>query len=94
MEPVLSRYSHVFHLDDYSPFKGTDLVKHQIVTGDARPIRKAPYRVPFALRQEMETQVKDMLKNGHGYLRAIPNKRKWKSLTIDLLRPPEVLPGR
>jgi hypothetical protein len=64
MEPVLSRYRHVFHLDENGPFKGTDLVEHQIVTGDAKPIRKAPYRVPFALRQEMETQVKDMLKKG------------------------------
>jgi hypothetical protein len=42
MEPVLSRYSHVFHLDENSPFKGTDLVEQRIVTGDARPIRKAP----------------------------------------------------
>jgi hypothetical protein len=62
MEPVLGRYSHVFHLDENSPFKGRDLGDHRIVTGDARYIRKAPYRVPFALRQEMETQVKDMLK--------------------------------
>jgi hypothetical protein len=58
MESVLSRYSYVFHLDKNSPFKGTDLVEHHIVTGDGW---KAPYRVPFALRQEMETQVKDML---------------------------------
>jgi hypothetical protein len=64
LEPVLSRYNHVFHLDENSPFKGTELVEHQIVTGDARPTRKAPYRVPFALHQEMETQVKDMLKRG------------------------------
>jgi hypothetical protein len=64
MEPVLSKYTHVFHLDENSPFKGTDLVKYQIVTADARPIRKAPYRVPLALRQEMETEVKDMLKRG------------------------------
>jgi hypothetical protein len=60
----LSRYSHVFYLDENSPFKGTDLVGHRIVTGNARPIRKAPYMVPFALRQEMETQVKYMLKRG------------------------------
>jgi hypothetical protein len=49
MEPVLRKYRHVFHLDENSQFKGTDLVDHQIVTGDARPTRKAPYRVPFAL---------------------------------------------
>jgi hypothetical protein len=62
MDPVLSRYNHLFHLDENSPFKGTDLVEHQIVKSDARTSRKAPYRVPFALRQEMETHVKDMLK--------------------------------
>jgi hypothetical protein len=64
MEPVLSRYSHEFHLDENSPFKGTDLVEHHLVTGDTRPIRKGPYSVPYALLQEMETQVKDMLKKG------------------------------
>jgi len=64
MEPVLRKYRHVFHLYEDSPFPGTDLVEHRIVTGDARPIRKAPYRVPFALREEMESQVRDMLCKG------------------------------
>jgi hypothetical protein len=64
MEPVLSRYSHVFTLEENIPLKGTDLVEHQIVTGDATPIRKAPYWVPFALRRDMKTQMKDMLKKG------------------------------
>jgi hypothetical protein len=35
-----------------------------IITGNAQPIRKAQYRVPFALWQEMENQVKDMRNNG------------------------------
>jgi len=64
MEPVLHKYKNVFHMNEDSQFQGTDLVEHRIITGDARPIRKAPYRVPFALRDEMETQVKDMLHKG------------------------------
>jgi hypothetical protein len=54
----------VFHDDEEAEFKGTDLVEHRIITGDARPIRKAQYRVPYALRGEMEGQVKNMLKKG------------------------------
>jgi hypothetical protein len=40
------------------------VVEHRIITGDAQLIRKAQYRVPFALREEMESQVQDMLKKG------------------------------
>jgi hypothetical protein len=40
------------------------LIEHRIITGDAKPIRKAPYRVPFALKKEMENQVQDMLNKG------------------------------
>jgi hypothetical protein len=32
----------------------TNVTVHKIVTGDATPIKKAPYRTPFALRQEMD----------------------------------------
>jgi hypothetical protein len=39
-------------------------VEHRIITGDARPFRKAPYRVAYTLRDEMERQVKDMLNKG------------------------------
>jgi hypothetical protein len=61
MKQVLRKYRHVFHREGSNDFKGTDLVKHEIITGDARSIRKAQYRVPFALRKEMEDQVQDML---------------------------------
>jgi hypothetical protein len=39
-------------------------VEHTIVTADSKPIRKAPYRVPFALRKEMQNQVQEMLAKG------------------------------
>jgi len=40
------------------------LAEHKIVTGYAKPIRKSPYRVPFALRREMEDQIQKMLNKG------------------------------
>jgi hypothetical protein len=64
MEPVLRKYKHIFHVERSNDFKGTDLIEHRITTGDAKPIRKGPYRVPFALK-EMENQVQDMLKGDY-----------------------------
>jgi len=64
IEPVLMKYAHVFHDENTNDFKGTKVIEHQILVGDAKPIRKPPYRTPFVLRQEMETQVQEMLKKG------------------------------
>ena len=54
----------MFHDDEAAEFQGTDLVEHRIITADTRPIRKAQYRVPYALREEMEGQIRTMLKKG------------------------------
>jgi hypothetical protein len=62
MEPVLWKYRHVIHDEGSKDFRCTDLAENWIITGDARPIRKRLYRVPFSLREEMETQIQDMLK--------------------------------
>jgi hypothetical protein len=43
MKPVLRKYRHIFHAEGSNDFKGTDLIEHRIITGDAKPIRKAPY---------------------------------------------------
>jgi hypothetical protein len=64
MEPVLIKYRHVFHYEGNNDFKGTDLVEHKIVTGNAQPIRKVPYWVPFALRKEMQNQIQHMRAKG------------------------------
>jgi hypothetical protein len=62
MEPILEKYRHIFHEEGSNDFRGADLVEHKIVTGNAKPIRKLPYIVPFALRKEMENQVHNMLR--------------------------------
>jgi len=45
-------------------FKGTRVIEHEIPLNDTRPIRKPQYRVPYALREEMQTQVENMLDRG------------------------------
>jgi hypothetical protein len=58
------KYEHVFHDENTNDFKGTKVTEHQVLVGDASPIRKPPYRTPFALRKEMQNQVDQMLKKG------------------------------
>ena len=64
MEPILIKYRHIFHEEGSNYFRGTDLVEHKIVTGNAKPIRKPGYRVPFAVIKEMESQIETMLRKG------------------------------
>jgi hypothetical protein len=40
------------------------MVKHEINTGDAQPIKKTPYRIPHALKPVVEEHIEDMLKKG------------------------------
>ena len=60
MEPILIMYRRIFHEEGSNDFRGTDLVEHKIITGNAKPIREPPYRVPFALRKEMESHIETM----------------------------------
>ena len=64
LEPVLLKYAHVFSDEETSDFEGTDIIDHQILVGDARPIRRPHYRSPFAFCDEMKTQVENMLRKG------------------------------
>jgi hypothetical protein len=64
IEPVLLKYAHVFHDEETNDFKGSDIIEHQILIGDSRPIKRPPYRVPYALRDEMKKQVTEMLDKG------------------------------
>jgi hypothetical protein len=61
---VLKKYAHVFHDEDRKDSKSTNVIEHRIEVNDTTPIRRPQYGTPFALRGEMESQVKDMLKKG------------------------------
>jgi hypothetical protein len=64
IEPALVEYANVFHDAETNDFKGTDLVEHEILFGEARPIKRQHYRIPYALRDEMKTQIQQMLDKG------------------------------
>ena len=64
IEPVLRKNAHVFHDEESNDFKEINVIEHQILVGDANPMRRPPYRTPYALRQEMQTQVQNMLNKG------------------------------
>jgi hypothetical protein len=42
----------------------TSQVQHTIETGDARPIKRNPYRIPHALKPVVDEQIDDMLEKG------------------------------
>jgi hypothetical protein len=58
----------IAHIDLFAKNKEdlgtTDLVQHEINTGDAKPIRQAARRLPIHQRQEEKEQVEAMLKRG------------------------------
>jgi hypothetical protein len=49
IEPVIMKNAHIFHDEETNDFKGTTVIEHEIPIGDARPIRRPPYRTPYTL---------------------------------------------
>jgi len=52
--PVINEYSDLFRYDRSGKLPCTNKGFHGIRTGDVAPIRKTPYKVPFALKDEMK----------------------------------------
>ena len=57
----LQKYAGVFATSS-TDLGRTGIVKHRIDTGDARPIRQRPRRLPLKQREEEKQQIEDMLK--------------------------------
>jgi hypothetical protein len=62
--PVLEEYIDLFSDVDTGRLPCTTKGCHEIRTGDALPIKKNPYRVPYALKDEMKRQLDTMLEKG------------------------------
>ena len=60
---MLLEYKDVFSRDDRDIGR-TDLVQHHVDTGDAKPIKQSPRRLPPGHRRELEKQVLDLLDRG------------------------------
>ena len=62
LETVLQRYKHLFYGLGSIELVCSSQVEHSIETGDARPIKRTPYRIPCALKPVVEEHIDDMLK--------------------------------
>ena len=62
LEPVLRKYKHLFYGLGSAELGSTSQVEHSIETGDARPIKKNPYRTPHALKPVVDEHIDDMMK--------------------------------
>jgi len=60
-EAVLRRYEHLFYGLGSRELWCTSQIEHSIETGDARPIKKSPYKIPDALKPVVDEHI-DMLK--------------------------------
>ena len=63
VKSLLYEYKDIFAKDDHDLGRTSQAV-HTIDTGDARPIRQAPRRLPIHQKQEAEAPIANMLKRG------------------------------
>jgi len=62
LESALRRYKHLFYGLKSKELGCTGQVEHSIETGDTRPIKKNPYRIPHALKPVVDEHIEEMLK--------------------------------
>ncbi|CAC5392159.1 unnamed protein product [Mytilus coruscus] len=62
LEKLIVEYQDIFTSPD-GKLGRTGIVKHSIDTGDAKPIRVPPRRVPLTQRKTIETEIDKMLEN-------------------------------
>ena len=79
----LTEYNHLFALDK-SELGSTNVITHSIDTGDHPPIRQAVRRTPFALRQQVDNLVQEMLNQGI----IQPSQSPWASPIVLVKRTP------
>ena len=61
---LMRKYSNVL-ATSFEEIKGSNIRhKHDIDTGDAEPIRQAPYPLPYQYKQWVENEIHEMLENG------------------------------
>lgn len=76
MEKLLQQYEEVF---DTTPGH-TDIVQHQIATGDAKPVFHPPYRMPATWQGKVKKEIEDMLHAGI----VTPSTSPWTSPLVPL----------
>jgi len=63
VEKLLSAHTEVFALSDYE-LGETGLVTNSIDTGNSPPVKALPRRLPYVLRQDLETEMQKLMDIG------------------------------
>ncbi|CAB3992292.1 Transposon Ty3-G Gag-Pol poly [Paramuricea clavata] len=61
---LLDNYSDIFVSGPNDPLGRTTVAEHSIDTGDSRPVKQRPYRIPVHLNTVVNKQVNDMIERG------------------------------
>ena len=72
---LLETYSDMFISGPNDPLGRTTRAEHSIDTGDSRPVKQWPYRIPVNLNKVVDRQVNDMLERGLIH----PSNSPWSS---------------
>ena len=72
---LLETYSDIFVSGPNDPLDRTTRAEHPIDTGDSRPVKQRPYRIPVYLNKVVDRQVNDMLERGLNR----PSNSSWSS---------------
>ena len=78
LEPVLRQYKHLYYGLGNAKLGCTSQVEHSIDTGDARPVKKNPYRTSHALKPVVEEHINEMLEKEI----IEPSKSPWSSSIV------------
>jgi transposase InsO family protein/predicted aspartyl protease len=77
LRALLARYGTLFAKHD-NDLGRTNLIQHDIHTGDAPPIRQPPRRVPYGMLAEYDAEMERLLKSGA----ASPGQSPWASPVV------------
>jgi len=72
---LLNEYQDMFATST-NPFGHTSITQHGIVTGESKPIKQAPRRLPLHLKEKAEEEVEKILAKG------IIELSPWSSLVV------------
>lgn len=81
VKSLLKRKQRAFHLPT-EPLTTTHVIKHDIDTGDAAPVRQAARFIPFKIREAVESETMGLLRNGQAVLSDSP----WNSNIVMVKR--------
>ena len=74
LKELIKANADIFALES-TEFGSTDMVSHDIVTGDHPPIHQPPRRIPFPLRPKVQELVEEMLHQNV----IVPSSSPWSS---------------